>query len=233
MILNKNIFFLIIISFVFSGCVEYDALPFDGKTLVRRTQYGNDWLYYNLKDDYFLNPTISGDSILENKDGIAEGRQKDRKDWDIAFNRYNIRTNSGLSGNGKSGVYDMGLIAYDDVHSVSQLPADISFTIDDEYNITMSEQMWNEKYFPIDRIPWFDPNTGPKQMKSSANSLLGNALRFSGPPPEYTPSNHIYIIRSADGNNYYKLLIISWYDQYKIIGERGGKISFKCDKLKN
>ena len=214
-----------------TACVEYNALPFEGKTLPRKTEYGNDWLYYNLKQDKYLNPKISGDSTNSNKADIIEGKQFNRTDWDIAFNRYNIRTNSGLSGNGKGGAYDMGLVAYEDINSVSQIPYDAKFIADKEYLITMNEQMWNELYFPINKEPWFDPNSGPKQMKSTANTLLENALRFSGPPPEYTPSNHVYILRTADGKDCFKLLIISWYDQYKGIGERGGKISFKCDKL--
>lgn len=214
-----------------TACVEYDALPFEGKTLPRKTEYGNDWLYYNLKQDKYLNPKISGDSTNGNKADIIEGKQFNRTDWDIAFNRYNIRTNSGLSGSGKSGAYDMGLVAYEDINSVSQIPDDAKFIADKEYLITMNEQMWNELYFPINKEPWFDPNSGPKQMKSTANTLLENALRFAGPPPEYTPSNHVYILRTADGKSYFKLQIISWYDQYKSIGERGGKISFKCDKL--
>ncbi len=218
---------------ILTACVKYDAEPFSGKTLPRRTEYSNDWLYYNLTKDTYLNPhkSESGDSIKGTKSIIIEGKQFNRNDWDIAFNRYNIRTNSGLSGTEKGGVYDMGLVAYEDIVSLTQIPDNAEFIKDSVVKITMSEKMWNKLYFPINKEPWFDPNSGPKQMKSTANKLLSSALMFSGPPPSYTPSNHVYIIRTADGMNYFKLQIISWYDQYKNIGQRGGKISFKCDQL--
>ncbi len=217
-----------------SNCeVEYDADPFNGYTLPRKTEYGNDWLYYNLMDNKYLNPKTSGDSLNNNKGPIIEGDHFNRNDWDIAFNRYNIRTNSGVSGSSKGGAFDMGLVAYDDIISISQLPESLVFVTDSVYNITISQQEWNSKYYKEKNEPWFDPNSGPKQMSSTANTLLANALRFSGPPPEYIPSNHVYILRTADGENYFKLMIISWYDQYKLIGERGGKISFRCDKLEH
>ncbi|QZE14533.1 HmuY family protein [Halosquirtibacter laminarini] len=212
-------------------CVKYDALPFEGKTLPRKTAYGNDWLYYNLASDTYLNPTSSSDTLVDIGATLIEGEQKDRVDWDIAFNRYNIRTNSGLSGHGNAGAFDMGKIPYESIMKVNQIPTDAQFTEDTEYQITMSEQMWNTYFYKQNNEPWFDPNEGPKQMKSTANALLGNALRFKGPPPAYITSNHVYIVRSADGKEYYKLMIISWYSQYKKIGERGGLISFKCDKL--
>jgi len=55
---------------------------------------------------------------------------------------------------------------------------------------------------------------------------------FSGPPPSYTPSFHTYIIRTADGLHYFKLQIVSWYDESIEIGDTGGRISFYCDELK-
>lgn len=229
--LNRYKTILICTAITLVGCVQYDALPFEGKALPRKTDYGNDWLYYNLSKDEYLNPEVSGDSINGNIGVIVEGQQFNRTDWDIAFNRYNIRTNSGLSGSGLGGAYDMGVVHYDNILKVSQIPGDANFIVDVIYNITMTEQMWIEVYYEESGEPWFDPNSGPKQMESTANTLLGDALQFSGPPPSYTPSNHVYIIRTADGDAYYKLLIVSWYDQYKEVGERGGKISFKCDKL--
>ncbi len=61
-------------------------------------------------------------------------------------------------------------------------------------------------------VPWFDPNTGPKRTKTNANPSLSRAIRFSGPPPAYIPNMHTYIVRTADGKHYYKLQIVSWYN---------------------
>ena len=64
------------------------------------------------------------------------------------------------------------------------------------------------------------------------NPVLEKAMSFSGPPPVYTPSFHTYVIRSWDGERYYKLQIISWYDANVQIGDEGGRISYYLDELK-
>ncbi|MCA4807017.1 HmuY family protein [Myroides odoratimimus] len=223
----------ILITISATSCTKYDALPYDGKNLPRLTEYSNDWLYYNLEKDMFLNPFSSGDSLFRTSDRtIVEGEQRERLDWDIAFNRFNIRTNSGLSGNGKAGVYDMGRVPYHTIKSISQIPSNAIFTTDTLVNITMSQEHWilqSSKTGSTD--PWFDPNNGPKQIQSTANKVLANALVFSGPPPSYLPSNHIYIIRTADGKRYFKLLVISWYNASIEIDNNGGLISYKCEQL--
>ena len=80
--------------------------------------------------------------------------------------------------------------------------------------------------------PWFDPNNGPAKQLVSGNPVLEKAMNFSGPPPVYTPSFHTYVIRSWDGERYYKLQIISWYDANVQIGDEGGRISYYLDELK-
>ena len=50
--------------------------------------------------------------------------------------------------------------------------------------------------------------------------------------PRISPSFHTYVIRSWDGERYYKLQIISWYDANVQIGDEGGRISYYLDELK-
>ncbi len=84
----------------------------------------------------------------------------------------------------------------------------------------------------MNKNPWFDPNNGPAKQLVSGNPVLEKAMTFSGPPPVYTPSFHTYVIRSWDGERYYKLQIISWYDANVQIGDEGGRISYYLDELK-
>lgn len=56
-------------------------------TTSRTTNYGDDWIYFSFKD---------GKEV-----SVNEEAHKTDLSWDIAFNRYNIRTNSGTSGNGQ------------------------------------------------------------------------------------------------------------------------------------
>ena len=70
------------------------------------------------------------------------------------------------------------------------------------------------------------------KFRTKANPLLNEALPFSGPPPSYVPSFHTYLIRTADGAHYFKLQIVSWYDEHIEIGDTGGKISFYVEEVK-
>ena len=222
------------------SCVEYDALPFDGKTLPRKTGYStgvtNDWLYFNLRTGETFNgdkPAVKGD-----KTGIYEGDQKERLDWDLAFCGYVMRTNSGTSGIGQGGAIDLGYGEYDKWTTVEQIdPDNREWVVDDHsVNITWAKRDW-EIYqgslgHSTQEYPWFDPNNGPATTPTDANPLLSNAMSFAGPPPVYTPSFHTYVVRTADGKRYFKIQIISWYDANVEIGDEGGRMSYYCDELK-
>lgn len=228
----KKYLYTTLIAFLCIACVKYEALPFTGKVLPRRSGYvnevTNDWIYYNLRTGEIFN------AYQVNSD-IREGEQKTRTDWDLAFCGNKLRTNSGTSGNGRGGVADMGFQGDDRWTKKSQIPHNVEWVTDkDNISITMSQREWVSYTVAnnITGIPWFDPNKGPQQTKTSASPLLNKALVFSGPPPSYLPSFHTYVIRTADGAHYFKLQIVSWYDESIEIGETGGRISFYCDELK-
>lgn len=217
-----------------TSCVSYDAEPFTGKVLPRTTGYTtgvtNDWLYINLRTGQVFNQYQVGADI-------KEGEQKGRLDWDLAFCGYRMRTNSGTSGDGRGGAADLGYGRYDEWQTVSQLPADLTWAVDDHsVSITMSRNDWN-KYLIANKLdfnqnPWFDPNRGPATTKTDANPVLAQAMTFTGPPPVYSPSFHTYVVRTADGKRYFKLQIISWYKADVEIGDTGGQMSYYCDELK-
>ena len=168
---------------------------------------------------------------------IAEGEQKNRLDWDIAFCGYRLRTNSGTSGNGQGAAADLGNGQYEKWTTVAQLPADLQWAVDDHsVSITMSRNDWNKyliaNHLNFEENPWFDPNKGPATTLTDANPILAKAMTFTGPPPVYAPSFHTYVVRTADGKRYFKLQLISWYKADTQIGDTGGQISYYCDELK-
>ncbi len=227
-----RIFSILFTVFTIASYVKYDALPFEGKVLPRRSGYvnevTNDWIYYNLRTGEIFN----GEQVNQH---IKEGEQKTRLDWDLAFCGFALRTNGGTSGEGKGAAADLGKGNYEQWTSISQLPKDIEWVEDNaEVLITMSKRDWTSyaAKHNMTNIPWFDPNEGPKRIKTNANPLLTNAIRFSGPPPVYTPSLHTYLIRTADGKHFFKLQLVSWYNTEIEIGDSGGRISFYCDELK-
>lgn len=230
---------LALVCLTMTACVSYDDIqPFDGKTLPRKCGYStgvtNDWIYFNLRTGKVYN------AYGVNRD-IKEGQQRDsaevNMDWDLAFCGYTMRTNSGTSGPGTGGAADLDYGGYDDWTSVSQLPSGLEWVVDtDDVKVTMSQNDWNhylvENGLDFNANPWFDPNNGPATTNTSANALLSQAMSFSGPPPTYTPSFHTYVVRTADGQRYFKLQIISWYNANVEIGDEGGRISYYCDELK-
>lgn len=174
-----------------------NVLKTERTTLSRKTAYGNDWIYFSLSQ---------GKEITVSEDTHASDTS-----WDLAFNRYNIRTNSGASGNGKGGALDTGLTDFD---AVSTVPAG-TFTVDEEAEITGS--------FTGDGITY---------AESTLNKLLAEAIAFAGPPPTYTPNNHVYIIKTADGK-YAKLQVESFYDDEGNSGFMTFKFAYQPDGSTN
>lgn len=224
-------------SVLFTSCIldtDYDADEFDGKILPRVTGYTtevtNDWMYFNLRTGEVFNKTAPNQEI-------KEGEQFDRTDWDFAFCGYHMRTNSGTSGSGKGGAIDLGYGKYKGWTSISQLPVDAEWAVDDAESvyITVSQRDWysylSQNGLSDKEYPWFDPNSGPQRTLTSANPLLERAMTLAGPPMTYTPSYHTYVIRTADGERYFKLQIVSWYNTYTEIDDTGGQLSYYCDEL--
>ncbi len=145
-------------------------------TTSRITAYGDDWIYFSFKEGKEVN--------------VSEDTHTTDATWDLAFNRYNIRTNSGLSGNGKGGAYDAGAVEF---ASVQSAPTS-GYVIDTKYEIS-------------------DIGTGfpPPTKMSTANVELCKAIGFTGPPPAYTPNEHVYVVKTADGK-YAKVIFTSFYD---------------------
>jgi len=133
--------------------------------------------------------------------GIDESNYQTNTTWDIAFNRQNVRTNGGTSGAGEAAVIDMGELDFNAVNSAPES----GYTVDSTIEIVA-----NLSTFP------------PPMMNTNGNTLLSSAIIFSGPPPVYEPNNHIYVMKTANGN-YAKIQIISFYDTD---GE-SGFVSFK------
>lgn len=201
-----------------SGCVRYDGEAFEGEVLPRATGYTtgvtNDWLYLDLRTGAMLN------AERPNVD-VVEGEQLDRLDWDVAFCGCALRTNGGTSGPGLG---------------AARLSPDEPWVADTpDCVVTMAQREWNRWVFDagldVADNPWFDPNRGPATTTTSANSLLANALVFSGPPAVYTPSNRWYEVRTADGLGLFRIKIVSWNSPQQSIGEGGGRLSYLVEEV--
>lgn len=174
---------LIFLSFVVASCDKPETTDDSEKTptkitLSRQTEKGDDWIYFSLS---------TGKEVV-----INETEHQTNMNWDLAFNRYNIRTNGGKSGKGNGGVYDMGKMDY---NSVKSLPTDAKLILDTEYEISD-----------------IGPGLPPPSKMSTANPALSVAIVFTGPPPAYTPNEHIYIVKTADGK-FAKFICTTFYNE--------------------
>lgn len=175
-------------AFLFASCGKDQketplSLAIKQHTLSRKTGYGNDWVYYSFE---------SGKEIQ----GVNEENRAGRLDWDVAFNRYNnIRTNSGTSGKGKGGARDMGKVAF---KSVKVAPTD-GYIVDQKDSIM---------YGLGTLLQGGQAEMGP----STLNEVLKGAIVFSGPPPTYTMSEHVFVIKTANGK-YVKMQVEGFHDK--------------------
>lgn len=95
---------------------EKPKLPLNVKTVkeMQSNDFGT-WHYFS-----FEKGVVVGTGSTDPKKG-DDAKWKARTDWDIAFNRYNIRTNGGVSGNGKGAVVK---IEGTDFAGLAKAPAD-------------------------------------------------------------------------------------------------------------
>ena len=133
-----------------------------------------------------------------------------RKDWDIAINRYNIRTNSGLAttAGALGGVYTYAESV--SFNSVSSVPAGISYVVDK--SIT-SSGMSGE-------------TTVIRSEDATVILFKKNEDGSSVMPPVYLQAP-VYIFRTADGASYYKVQ----FTQYKDENNATGHVKFNAAQI--
>lgn len=176
-------------SALFTSCDKKDDPTSSPESMAKRhtqsraTKYGNDWVYFSFE---------SGKEVA----GINEENRAQRLDWDIAFNRYNIRTNSGTSGKGKGGVIDTGKKQFKEVKNAPES----GYVVDEKAMIMFGfgKMMQGGK---------------PEMGESTLNKVLKGAIEIdtSNPPPKYIVSEHVYIVKTANGK-YVKMQVESFHN---------------------
>lgn len=123
-----------------------------------------------------------------------------RKDWDIAVNRYLIRTNSGAatSVSAAGGVYTFG--ASTTFNSVTALPSGINFAVD---KAVTSEGMGG-----VTTTTMSDATVIVFKKGEDGSTIM---------PPVYLQAP-VYIFRAADGKHHYKVLFTQYQDENKVAG---------------
>ena len=204
----KKIFLLSAIALVaFVSCSDDDDpkvdIPFESVTnevSVDATS-STTWHYYSFTDDKW----------------IGEGEQTDtddaswfaRTDWDIAINRYHVRTNSGASTSvgAQGGFYECD--ASTTFESLTKLPTGLTYEVDQLITSTgMSGTTTVAKSGAV--VTVFKTNEDGSMIM----------------PPVYLKAP-IYLFRTADGQSYFKVE----FTQYKNDSGDSGYVKFNAAEI--
>jgi hypothetical protein len=145
------------------------------KTVVIESTSYTDWVYFS----------------FEQEDVVSITDPKTSLDWDLAFLRNHMRTNSGTSGSGQGGAYDAGQINFNELTEA----VSAGYIVDDSISISDSN----------------DP-TRQSMIKEAGNTVLEGWGNFdlTSMPPLFIPADHIYVIKTAAGK-YAKIWLKSYY----------------------
>ena len=183
-------------SFNFMACTDDDGDgdgPEVDDSIRTRTfesaDYNSGWKYFSFKKGDFVELTTEqATTSLE---------------WDVAFNRYYVKTNSGTSGKGKGGVLDSGATTFAAVTG----NVNSEFVVDDSLNImTTMGNFTKDSYNPGIECEGSNSWAWYKYMEST-----------------WYYNHNVFVFRSADGKNCAKVI----FDTYKDKLGNSGHITFR------
>ena len=190
--------------FLFFSCddgiagIETDVI-IGTSEIIDATSY-SEWVYFEFTDTTLFEVPNLGENIMQNSPV-----------WDIAFQRYHMRTNSGFSGssNGGAALYDDNHWTINSFNDIEIIPNNLEFVADSIVN-TFYNQTTHQYYEGI------------------ANPILESWAEIDT-MSNYTLTiyNNKFILRTADGEKYYKLWVYDYYDE----NGHSGNISIVYDKV--
>jgi len=158
----------------------------EGDTKLINATSKTSWVYFSFE---------KGDTLQ-----ISDPKSSD--EWDLAFMRYYLRTNSGTCGNALGGAYNAGKVA---LSSVTEAP-ETGYVVDDSVAVAVHTGKEGE------------------YKKMAMNSTLAGWISFKmvSMPPEPVYSDSVYVIKTAKGK-YAKVHVKNYYGGD---GKTSGMIDF-------
>ncbi len=160
------------------------------------------WVYFSFEKGEI----VAESPVLESIEDMS---------WDIAFHRYNVRINSGKSGPGNGGA----LVAKDKIgkkgFDALTLAPESGYAVDDSIMV-MPEFVMPPPYV---KVPGNAVITGGQE---------GTAILFSMETVSYTPTDQIFVIKTAD-EKYAKIWITDFYNEDAESGHITMKYYYQSD----
>ncbi|WP_133249965.1 HmuY family protein [Marinifilum breve] len=194
-------------SFLFTSCSDDDNIvPVEAKEVIIDASDYTKWVYFSFEEG-----KIVGES--------AANETRDALDWDIAFHRYNFRTNSGTSGSGQGGLLEStentGQIGWDNVVEAPET----GYKVDEDITIM--------QVFEMPPTPTTYVTTGGSTVMTGGTEV-GLTVSFDMSTRQYSVNDQIYVIKTADGK-YAKLWVSDFYDADSKSGHVTLKYSYQED----
>jgi hypothetical protein len=133
-------------------------------------------------------------------------------EWDIAFQRYRIKTNSGKSGTGQGGAANTFLKGQSGFDELKLIPDTLTYGVDIDVSIPVQQGYATYIINPT-LYTWFT-------MEQSAMAT------------QIVPTDYIYVVKTADGK-YAKLWIKSYYTATNVSGYVTIQYKYQQDGSKN
>ncbi len=195
--MKKYGFLLLLIITSLFGCKKSDSpAVVQAQTFEVNSTNSTGWKYFS----FTANDTVA---VADPATSMA---------WDIAFQRYRIKTNGGKSGSGSGSAansYLKGQTGFDDLKLISDTA---TFVADDSISIAIQE---GYAYYVVNPVlyTWF-------------------SLEFATQGTQIVPSDYIYIIKTATGK-YAKVWFKSYYSAANLSGYVTFQYKYQPDGSKN
>lgn len=180
--MKKIVILSVIVTAIFISCEkEEDKRALQSQTFVINSTNSAAWKYFS----------FASDDTIAVTDPVASS------EWDLAFQRYRIRTNGGESGGGlgsAANTYQKGQTGFDEMKLVSDT---LTFINDDYVNIAVQQGYASYVINPI-LYTWFT-----MEMATQGTQIV--------------PSDYIYIVRTGTGK-YAKVWFKSYYSTANVSG---------------
>jgi hypothetical protein len=196
-IMKKLVLFSGIIFVVLAACKkEGDLQPIQSQTFEINSTGSTVWKYFSFSKNDTVTITDPATS----------------SDWDLAFQRYRIKTNGGLSGNGMGSAaysYKKGQAGFD---AIKVVPDTTTFVTDVTISIAVQQGYATYTVNPA-LYTWF-------------------TLEFAAQGTQIVPSDDVYLVKTSTGK-YAKVWLKSYYSATNQSGYVSFQYKYQPDGSKN
>jgi hypothetical protein len=177
---------LIVVVLFFSACKKENNVPIESQTFEVKSTSSTTWKYFS----FASNDTV----VVTNPENSTA--------WDLAFQRYRVKTNSGLSGNGMGGAANSYMKGQSGFDALSTVPDTSTFVVDEKISVAVVMGYQDYIVNPL-LYTWF-------------------SLEFSAQGTQILPTDYVYIVKTSTGK-YAKV----WFKSYYSATNQSGYVTFQ------